>query len=116
MFACTWGSVNKLSNKLDFIDITNIKLIIRNDFEHHIRVRVSQDKVLFNKLKKKYAIGVEASADVGITPVSVQAGAAFNKSTEVEKEDMIYQDIQVAGFTRVERGTEMTFSYNKVNI
>jgi len=85
---------------------------IRNDFKHHLKIKLSQDKIVFDKQKIKNALGVEGNVDVGVEPINVGVGAAFNKKTEVEQEGIVFQDIQVAGFTRVEKGTEHTFAYN----
>jgi len=85
---------------------------IRNDFKHHLKIKLSQDKIVFDKQKKKNALGLEGNVDIGVEPINVGVGAVFNKKTEVEQEGIVFQDIQVAGFTRVEKGTEHTFAYN----
>merc|ERR1711936_785835 len=81
---------------------------IRNDFRHHAWTKISKDKVLFNKEKNKHSIGGEANVNVGVEPVNVGLGAAFNKKQADEREGLLYQDIQLAGFTRLDKGTEQT--------
>ena len=57
---------------------------------------------------------VDVSGNVGVAPVTVKAGVMVEKSKKVQQEDIIHKSIQESGWTRIDKGVEQTFPYNKV--
>eukprot|EP00092_Neocalanus_flemingeri_P024893 GFUD01026996.1.p1 GENE.GFUD01026996.1~~GFUD01026996.1.p1 ORF type:complete len:164 (-),score=43.46 GFUD01026996.1:50-541(-) len=88
---------------------------VYNNWKHHVVVRTTSDKIIYNKVKEASSSEGKASIEVGVELLSVGLGGGGAKSKAIELENIVHLDIQKPGYTRIEAGGKMFFPYGHKN-